>query len=154
MRNNHGDVIVAAQLTRPTPKGPSKKKKVTVRANSVDSLDYVEDATLPALGAAGVGREGGGGDGENEEDAQWTEEELELFERFPGMGKWFVVYVVAKAKYAWLMGDHEGCLSELEALGIRESELGAECEELLRMILRKEVGSVFLVLSSSSLNLC
>lgn len=71
-----------------------------------------------------------------------------MFAKHPGVGKGFLSYVVAKAKWAFLVGEHEGMAGEVEALGIREAEMGAECEELVKLIMRKEVGCVLLSIFS------
>lgn len=127
MRIQHQETIVA------TRKPPSKKRK-TARANSMDS----QDPTSPVKGGGGVGEDDAGVD---EEDLApvWTEEEEQLFEKHPELDRVFVAYVVAKAKWAYLMGEHEGLLNELEGLGVREAELGSECEVLLRRIMGKEL---------------
>ncbi|KAL8277584.1 hypothetical protein RQP46_010016 [Phenoliferia psychrophenolica] len=127
MRTQHGEVIA------PTRRPPTKKR--AARAGSIDSVLDVsfggakDDDASTTLG-----------DDEEDLELLWTEEEQETFDRHPTLGHPFVGYVVLKAKWAYLMGQHEGAAAELEALGIREAELGAECDELLRRVMRKEVG--------------
>lgn len=126
MRIQHGETIL------PSRRPPSKKRK-TARANSMDSV------------LDGKGEDDDGtvaGDDEEDKEIAWTEEKLNVFEQHPTLSRHFVAYVVEKAKWAYLLGEHEGLLGELEALGTREAELGAECEELLKRVLRKEVGCV------------
>lgn len=122
MRMQHHETIVA------TRKQASKKRK-TVRANSMDSVD----PTSPVKGGAAEE------EGEEEEEVVWTEEEEVLFMAHPGLDRTFVAYVVAKAKWAYLMGEHEGLLNELEGLGVREAELGSECEVMLQRIMEREL---------------
>ncbi|KAK4702100.1 hypothetical protein P7C70_g4124, partial [Phenoliferia sp. Uapishka_3] len=127
MRTQHKEVI------GPSRRPPSKKARTAAaRAGSIDSADTPFD---------GGDNAGAGGDDEDDGlEPVWNEEELELFEKHPGVSRVFLGYVVEKAKWAYAMGQHEGMAAEVEALGIREAELGAECEELLRRVMRKELG--------------
>lgn len=125
MRIQHGEVIL------PSKRSPSKKSKANKGANN--------------SGGESDG-EGAGGDttmleGEEEHEGEivWTEEELALFEKHADLDRYFVANVVMKAKWAYLIGEHESLAGELEAVGIREAELGAECEELMRRIVRREI---------------
>lgn len=125
MRTQHKEII------GPTRRPPSKKgaRAAAARAGSIDSVLDVPFGGVPEEHA-------------EEEEDDWAEEELAVFERHPEASRPFVGYVVGKAKWAYLMREHEGLAGELEALGNRESELGAECDELLRRVMRNEVGSV------------
>ena len=138
MRTQHGEVIA------PTRKPPTKKR--APRAGSADSVadvPFKDDDASTTLG-----------DEDEDLEPLWTEEELELFDRHPTLGHNFAGFVVLKAKRAYLMSQHEGAAAELEALGVREAELGAECDELLRRVMRKEVGFVVpLPTLSSSISL-
>ncbi|GAA5837999.1 hypothetical protein JCM11251_006819 [Rhodosporidiobolus azoricus] len=151
MRVQHGDIIItAASHTRPKAgdddglapakkgkgKGKGKKGARGKRAESEDS----------AFGAAG------GGGGADEEYApppgadddpsafSYDPSSLSAMALNPALPPDFVAYIVNKAKYRYLLNEHEGLAGELEALRAREAELGAEREVLLRGILRREVG--------------
>lgn len=130
MRIQHREHIAPGRKPHARKPGPQGGRR---RANSVDSDD--PDA------AAGAGADAGAGAGE-EDDAEpaWTEEELALFEKYPEESRYLVGYVVARAKLEHGVGEHEGLVGEMEAVGAREAELGAECEELLRRVMRKELG--------------
>lgn len=118
MRIQHGEVIL------PSRRPPSKKKKSTARAGSADS----------------DGEESIAGGEEDDQAEQWTEEEQRLFDLHPEQSKGFVAYVVLRAKWAAAMGEAEGLAGEAEVLGLREAELKAECEELVKRVMRRECG--------------
>ncbi|KAI5478261.1 zinc finger, C2H2-type, Ino80 complex subunit Iec1 [Pseudohyphozyma bogoriensis] len=121
MRIQHSESLPPTR--KPPTKNPNKKK---TRAGSFDST--VDD-------------DGGTQVGEDEDvPIVWSEEELELFERHPESDRFFLAYVLAKAKVAYSLGEHEGLVNELEGLGWREAELAAECDSLLERIMAKEVG--------------
>ncbi len=129
MRIQHREQIAHGRRPQQKKAGGGGRR----RAGSVDS-------------GAGDEPEGGPGaaDAAAAEDADaepvWTEDELRLFGQHPERSKYVVGYVVERAKMQYGMKEHEGLLHELEALGAREAELGAECEELLRKVMRNEVG--------------
>lgn len=137
-------VVVSSSSTAPKapPTGHAHGKK-RKRATSENSF-----------GGGGDGEGEGEGEREEEEIVNWTEEEEEWYtalkrraeeqggEAAWGTGRNFVAYVVEKAKFSYVGKEHEGLCHELEVLGARESELGAECEVLLRRVLRAEMGCV------------
>lgn len=132
MRVQHHEVIQAGR--RPPAKDPSKSK-AKGRASSFDSTTGGGPDDFDGAGSTAAGDEAEAGEA-------WTEDELELFEKHPELSKWFAAFVVAKAKWKYLIGEHEGLLGELESFGTREAELLAENEELLKRIMKKEVGYV------------
>lgn len=133
MRIQHGDKIITGR--RP----PSKKSKGK-RAGSEDSqFDEAEtaggtnnnNAEEPAVA---------GEDDPNHPINVITTEETMAFDKHPELSQEFVGYIIGKAKYGYLIREHEELGHELEALQAREDELRMECEELLKGILRKEIG--------------
>ncbi|GAA5881476.1 hypothetical protein JCM1840_001102 [Sporobolomyces johnsonii] len=130
MRVQHGDKIVAAR--RP----PSKKPKKSARAGSEDSgFGHDDDGASTLADGALDGDDGAGG------EPQWSAEELVAFHQHQDLSQEFVSYVLMKAKWAYLVGEHEGMANELEALQAREDELGMEVQELVAGVMSKEVGS-------------
>ena len=127
MRIQHREQIAPGRRPQ-TKKGGAGGRR---RAGSVDS---VEDAEANGAG------DGAGPGEDTDAEPVWTEDDLSLFDRHPDQSKFLVGYVVERAKWQYAVGEHEGLLHEAEALGAREAELGAECEELLRRCLTREVG--------------
>jgi hypothetical protein len=70
------------------------------------------------------------------------EESNLMIQRFPEIEPSIIAYVIKKAKFDYLIQEQEGLCSEVEVCGLREAELRAENEELLRRIMRKELGYV------------
>ncbi|GAA6021252.1 hypothetical protein JCM10207_002589 [Rhodosporidiobolus poonsookiae] len=140
MRVQHGDNIVAARKPPGSSAdaeggggggGGKKGKKKKGRGARADSEDSAFGAAIDDAAAA----EGG-----EEAEVEYAPDEVAAMHAHPELGPAFVGYVVGKAKRAWLMREHEGLANELEGLQGREAELRAECEELVRAIMRKEVG--------------
>lgn len=117
LRIQHGETIL------PSRRPPTKKKKGGKGAAS--------DSDAPDEGSVAGGED-------EDEGEQWTEEELRLFDQHPEKSRGFVAYVLLRAKWTAAMGEAEGLASEAEALGLRESELKAQVDELLSRIMRKE----------------
>ncbi|GAA6063058.1 hypothetical protein JCM10212_003003 [Sporobolomyces blumeae] len=142
MRVQHGDKIVTAR--RP----PNKKKLAAARSGRAGSDDSGfggggigdEDASFVDGGGEEGDFEAGGGTGAGAAIAT-GQEELDAIHAHPELSPEFVSYVVGKAKYGHLIKEHEGMAHELEALKTRELELEMECEELLKGILRNQVGT-------------
>ncbi|KAM0755088.1 hypothetical protein T439DRAFT_322143 [Meredithblackwellia eburnea MCA 4105] len=128
MRTQHKEVITTARK----PPGNSKKGK-GARAGSVDSMFDGDDASTTLGDDDGTGGAG--------EEAPLTEEEQILLDKHPEASKNFLCYVLAKAKWAYLMGEHEGAAAELEALTSREEQLEEECEALVKKIMQRELSA-------------
>ncbi|GAA6021182.1 hypothetical protein JCM11491_001598 [Sporobolomyces phaffii] len=133
MRIQHGDKILTGR--RP----PSKKSRASNRRAGSEDSQFDDDA-------AG----GGGGDDPataavdddpNSAANTISVEEQMAFHQHAHLSTEFVGYVVTKAKYSHLIREHEELGHEAEALQVREDELRMECEEMLKGILRNEVGS-------------
>lgn len=124
LRSIHGDVILVGG-----PNTTTKRRKPN-RAGSVDSdhtsrpLALEESAPTEAPASTAI---------------VWTENEWAWAGRFEGCSIEYVGYVVEKAKINYLLKEHEGMLAELEVLMTSEAEMGTECDELLNMIMRKEL---------------
>ncbi|GAA5866252.1 hypothetical protein JCM8547_007217 [Rhodosporidiobolus lusitaniae] len=141
MRVQHGDNIVASRKpagggddgegapSKGKGKGKAKGKKRGARADSEDSAFDDDGALAPAPGEGG-----------DDAGPAYSADELHAASLHPELSADFVTYVVAKAKYAYVVQEHEGLVNEAEAVGLREAELRAECEALVRGIMRKEVG--------------
>ncbi|GAA5994316.1 hypothetical protein JCM11641_001814 [Rhodosporidiobolus odoratus] len=132
MRVQHGENTVQPRKTAEPGTGKAKSKK---KGGGRAAREASEDSSF------------GPGAGEDEpvaaeEDAapQYSVDEIAAMHAHPELGHEFVAYVVAKAKYAYLIAEHEGLAGELEALQSREAELAAEKEELLKGIMRRELG--------------
>ncbi|BGP19352.1 hypothetical protein JCM10213_006858 [Rhodosporidiobolus nylandii] len=138
MRVQHGDNIVAAR--KPPGAGgesgaPSKsKKKKGGRAAREASDDSAFGGGADDLPTAG-------GDEGEDGALQYAPDELAAMHAHPELSSEFVGYVVAKAKVAYLMAEHEGLAGELEALKAREAEMEMERDVLLKGIMRKEIGA-------------
>lgn len=156
MRVQHGDKIVAGRQPPGSKSaadadgdagkgggGRGKGKKRKTRAGSDDSAFGAgggggdDDGSFYG-GGAGVGE--GGEDGDEGLATAYGADELAAFAAHPHLSHEFVAYVLAKAKYAYLIGEHEGLADELEALVARENELQMEKDELVKGVLRKEIG--------------
>ncbi|BGP10715.1 hypothetical protein JCM10049v2_006607 [Rhodotorula toruloides] len=147
MRVQHGDKIVAGRQPPGSRinvdedgggKGKGKGKKRKTRAGSDDSAFGAGGGDDDSAFYGGVAGVEGGEDGE--EATTYGADELAAFAAHPHLSHEFVAYVLAKAKYAYLIGEHEGLAGELEALMARENELQMEKDELVKGILRKEIG--------------
>ena len=132
MRVQHGDKIITGR--RP----PSKKSTTTnnsrskQRANSEDSqIDEDSHNQQEDLGEE---------TDPNHPINLTSVEETMAFNQHPELSQDFVGYVIQKAKYSHLIKEHEELGHELEGLVARENELKMECEELLKGILRNEIG--------------
>lgn len=132
MRIQHGETIISAAKKAST--NPSKKRKGGARASSVGSEMGDDDDAGSMYG--GEGAAGGGDEGEE----SWAADELAAFEENPHLPRPFVAYVLAKAKWSYLIREHEGLAAECEALEVREAGLKGEVGSLLGAVLRKEVG--------------
>ncbi|GAA6044040.1 hypothetical protein JCM8097_001384 [Rhodosporidiobolus ruineniae] len=154
MRVQHGDNIVAARKppggaagadedggggTSKGKKGKGKGKKGGRAAREMSDDSAFGAAAVEDDGAGGAG--GAGAGGEDDAPLAFAADELSAMALHPELSADFVAYVVAKAKYAYLIGEHEGMVNELEALRDRERELRMENEALLQGVMRKEVGS-------------
>lgn len=113
--------VAAASAPAKSTGGKRGKKRAASHADSEDA-DLMGGGTLDDDGV----------------EPEWTEEELALFARHPEYSRAWLAWVVIKARVRYAQQEHEGLLSELEALGARESLLGAQCEELTRRVLRRE----------------
>ncbi|GAA5912107.1 C2H2-type zinc finger protein [Sporobolomyces salmoneus] len=133
MRIQHQDKIITGR--RP----PSKKSKGGKRGERLNSEDSQFDDDAPPGGDDPSSTLPGEDDPNHPSNVTSREESL-AFHRHPELSQEFVSYVVSKAKYAHLIKEHEELGHELEAVQTREDELRMECEELLKGILRKEVG--------------
>jgi len=132
MRIQHGDKIVTAR--RPpskkstnTSKGGNKAKDRAMSEESQFSNNSQHDGAEEEEGGGGGGGMGG------------VEESMAV-ERHPELSSEFVSYTVGKAKWNWLVREHEELGNELEGLVARENELRMECEGLLNGIMRKACG--------------
>lgn len=125
LRSVHGDVIHIR-----APNHNSTKKRKANRAGSVES-DHSAHPPLPEDHAPI--------DDTAPTEIVWTENERIWAGKQEGCSIEFVGYVVEKAKFNYLLKEHEGMLAELELLMTSEAELGTECDELLGMIMRKEL---------------
>jgi hypothetical protein len=132
MRIQHGDKIVTAR--RPPSKkstnagkGASKAKDRAMSEESQFSNNSQHDGAEEEEGGGGGGGMGG------------VEESMAV-ERHPELSSEFVSYTVGKAKWNWLVREHEELGNELEGLVARENELKMECEGLLNGIMRKDCG--------------
>ncbi|GAA5969267.1 hypothetical protein JCM3765_002307 [Sporobolomyces pararoseus] len=139
MRVQHGDKIITGR--RP----PSKKStnhnnnsRNKQRANSEDSQFDDDNSTHPQ--ATTEDPLAAGEDDPNHPINLISVEENMAFHQHPELSQEFVGYVIQKAKYSHLIKEHEELGHELEGLVARENELKMECEELLKGILRNEIG--------------
>lgn len=134
MRNQHGEgkLPAAASATPATSKKSQSKRGA--RAGSFDSNAGELDDDFPAP------------DDEQDPDDlgagadTWSDADMALFAQHPDMSREALAYIVAKAKWRYLLNEHEGLLHEAEALGSREKQLKEQCGELVDQILRKELG--------------
>lgn len=139
MRIQHGEGTSSAAAGKKAQASTSKKgttgAKKGGRAGSYDSTgDADDDFPAPFEEQDLDDSSAGAGDA-------WTESDLALFARHPDMSRDAVAYVVAKAKWRYLLSEHEGLLHEAEALGTREMQLKAQCGDLVDRIMRKELGT-------------
>ena len=130
MRIQHGDKIVTARR-------PPSKKPTASKGGGGKAKDRAMSEESQFSGSQHEGEEEEGGNG-----GIGVEEGIAV-ERHPELGSEFVCYTVGKAKWNWLIREHEELGNELEGLQAREDELKMECEMLLNGILRKECGYVF-----------
>lgn len=147
MRIQHGDKIVAGRRP-PGQQGqagegaaeprPSRSKKRKARAASEDSMFGGAGDDDPSYVATGA--DAAGAEGEGDEVPPLTNDEVRACNEHPHLAPHFVAHVVAKAKYAYALREHEELANEYEALAAREGELAMEKDALVAAILRKEVG--------------
>lgn len=125
MRVQHGEVIL------PGRRPPSKKSRTarSGRAGSVDSGDGAHDDD-----------EAGASEDEDAKEPEWDADDEAAFAEHPKLGRGFVGYVVMRAKFEYAIKENEERAHQVEVLATREAELGAQCEELLRRIMRNEIG--------------
>lgn len=165
MRVQHGDKIVAAKggaggegsapggsaggataATRGGGAGAGKKGKGKAGKRGAAAAGLSDDSADEAMALDGDGDYaspgGGGGGADASLDVAYSPDELHAMNLHADLPPAFVAHVVAKAKCAYVMREHEELAHELEALSRRERELEAENEALLRMVLRKEVACV------------
>lgn len=148
MRIQHGDKIVAGRRP-PGQQGqagegaaeprPSRSKKRKARAASEDSMFGGAGDDDPSYVATGA--DAAGAEGEGDEVPPLTNDEVRACNEHPHLAPHFVAHVVAKAKYAYALREHEELANEYEALAAREGELAMEKDALVAAILRKEVGA-------------
>ena len=124
LRGIHGDIIHVGG-----PNTTTKRRKPN-RAGSVES-----DSTSRPLAPEELAPR----QATTSTEIVWTENERAWAGRFEGCSMEYVGYVVEKAKFNYLLKEHEGMLAELEVLMTSEAEMGTECDELLDMIMRKEL---------------
>ncbi|GAA5920805.1 hypothetical protein JCM3775_003959 [Rhodotorula graminis] len=164
MRVQHGDKIVAAGRApgsaAPDAGGPSsavragagrkgKGRGKRAREGSDDSaFGGPDDGGMGGSGLGGddgdyaPGGGGGGGDaGGGLADIAYSPDEVRAIQTHVDLPASFVAHVVAKAKAAYVLREHEQLAHECEALSKRERELEMENDVLLRAILRREVGA-------------
>ncbi|GAA5944867.1 C2H2-type zinc finger protein [Sporobolomyces koalae] len=127
MRIQHGDKILTGR--RPPSNKKAKAASKRDRANSEDS--QFDDA--------GSMHEDDP-EHSNVANIPTSAEEMMALNSHPDLSPEFVGYVIQKAKYNYLIREHEELGHELESLQAREDELRVECNELLNRILRDELG--------------
>lgn len=126
LRTVHGDVIL---MVRGGTVQTSSKKRKTNRAVSVESEVHP------------VGEDHQPHDEPASNEIVWTASERATAAKHADLSLEKVGYIVEKAKWNYLLKEHEGLLNELEVVMTSEAELGMECEELLGMIMRNELNS-------------
>lgn len=140
----------AVATSAPTKAGKKRKN----RAASVDSNDRQldnDDDFAPAQ-ASTISANISAVEGMGEENAPliFDSESISMIQRYHEREPNLIAYMIKKAKYEYAISEQEGLANDVEVLGLREAELRAENEELLRRIMRKELSFVVLPHSSES----
>jgi len=169
MRVQHGDKIVAAgrapgsaapeagpAAASGARTGAGRKGKGRGKRAREASDDSGFGGPDDGVGGSGLGGDdgdyapgggGGGGDGSFSggaalADIAYSPDEVRAIQTHVDLPAAFVAHVVAKAKAAYVLREHEQLAHECEALSKRERELEMENDVLLRAVLRREVGCV------------
>ncbi|GAA5900409.1 hypothetical protein JCM8208_005354 [Rhodotorula glutinis] len=162
MRVQHGDKIVAAGRA-PGSAAPEAGPSSTARAGAgrkgkgrgKRAREGSDDSGFGGpddggMGGSGLGGDdgdyapGGGLDGSSGSalaDIAYSPDEVRAIQTHVDLPASFVAHVVAKAKTAYVLREHEQLAHEFEALSKRERELEMENDVLLRAVLRREVGA-------------